>query len=112
MGLEKMVHFERNCQNLPGAAGAAAAAAAAAGVAAAAPAGAAAAATAFISTTTQVVAKIAAVAAAAPAVPDTFWQNPDTPGNRYPLGPCDLTRFLTPHSVTKNSLRAAAEVQS
>ena len=66
------------CQNVPATAGAAAV-------------------TALIFTTTQVVAKIAAVAAAAaapavaaaaaPAVPGTFWQNPGTPGNRYPFCP-------------------------
>ena len=69
------------CQNVPGTAGAAAGAAAATAailtmvvkiraVAAAAPA-----------------AVAAAAPAAAPAVPGTFWQNPGTPGNRYPFCP-------------------------
>ena len=57
-----------------------------------------AAAPAAILATTYVVAKIRAVAAAAPAAaaaaapaaapaaPGTFWQNPGTPGHRYPFG--------------------------
>ena len=89
------------CQNVPGTGGDAAGAAAAA---AAGPAAAAAAASAVILATTCVVVKIRAVAAAAapaaapaaaaaatpagaPAVPGTFWQNPGTPGPRYPLSP-------------------------
>ena len=83
------VHFELNCQNVPGVAGAAAGATAGAAAAAAAGAAAgAAAATAAILATTCVVAKIRAVAAAATAAtlaaPGTFWQNPGTLGHRYP----------------------------
>ena len=83
MGLESMMQFERNCSNVPGAAGDGAASASilvimrgskAIAVAAAAPAAAPAAAA-------------AAAPAAAPAVPGTFWQNPGTPGPRYPLAP-------------------------
>ena len=35
----------------------------------------------------EAAAAAAAAPAAAPAVPGTFWQNPGTPGNRYPFCP-------------------------
>ena len=54
------------CENMPGAAAGAAAAT-------------------VLIFTMHVVAKIIAIAAAAPAAPGTFWQNPGTPGHRYPF---------------------------